>query len=373
MAIYDILPDNDLKDIDIVETLNANGGSVTYFHPSWYSASAMLNWASKYKPVVCSEDFISLSLWQSTYFRGDDGNCGLTIPKYSPSSFKSAVKNGEGAWSYTPPRGCNDYYYEPQRMDDFRGYCPSAYNPIGMMATNGMISNGKVSFAIDSALTGSSDTNLTLADIRIGGLYGTSLAEYYMGVFVWNNSLSFFYTSDTPIGSDADLNIEVPITVEGNYQWIPFLSSKPHTTGYDDATATVISCNKKAQEVTVRTATTLKQVQPTGSWNASNTQVSVGAFLHNTGSSQTTFTDITVELWEINGSVEQKVRSTTYGSSVTVGANSMESIDFPTPISYTRQANCDYYLLGYSNETTESVYGEIEEMATVAFSLYSLR
>lgn len=354
MAVREILPFTNLKDADIRDTRNKTGG--------------VLDMWSRFKPVISKKLFYSESEWRQTGYRGADGKCGLYITEYNPETFKDAVKRGEGSWMYIMPSGGTE---APIRMGDYRGYCYTAYNPIGAVATNGLISNGKVTFAIDSAISGSSETNLTLADIHIGGEEGIPLSEYYLGIFLWKGSDEYFYTSDVKVGSSFNLNVEIPVSSTGEFYYVPFLSSSIQSGNGD--VATIVSCNKKMQKVTIRGASTLRMVQPTGSWNISNTQVSVGAFLHNTGSSTTTFTGIVVELWEINSNgVEQKVKIANYGKDVVVSANSMASIDFDNPIQYAKKENCDYYLLGYSNETTESGYGEIDGMEASGFSLMRL-
>lgn len=354
MAVREVLPFTNLKDADIGDTRNKTGG--------------VLNMWSRFKPVISPKLFYSESEWRQKGYRGADGKCGLSITEYNPETFKDAVKRGEGSWMYMMPSGGTE---APIRMGDYRGYCYTAYNPIGAVATNGLISNGVVSFDIDSAISGSSETNLTLADIHIGGEDGVPLSEYYLGIYLWNGQDEYFYTSDVKVGSSFNLNVEIPVSSTGEFYYVPFLSSSIQNGG--GSSGTIVSCNKKLQKVIIRGSSTLRMVQPTGSWNISNTQVSVGAFLHNTGSSTTTFTGIVVELWEISpNGTEQKVRKADYGKDVTLSANSMISIDFDSPIQYSKKENCDYYLLGYSNETTEYVYGEIEDMEASGFSLMRL-
>lgn len=351
MAVREVLPFTNLKDADIRDTRNKTGG--------------VLNMWSRFKPVISHKLFHSETEWRQTGYRGADGKCGLYITEYNPETFKDAVKRGEGSWMYMMPSGGTE---EPIRMGDYRGYCYTAYNPIGAVATNGLISNGVVTFAVDSAVSGSGETNLTLADIHIGGEEGMPLSDYYLGIYLWNGQDEYFYTSDVKVGSDFNLNVEIPVSSTGEFYYVPFLSSSIQNGG--GISGTIVSCNKKLQKVIIRGSSTLRMVQPTGSWNISNTQVSVGAFLHNTGSSAMTFTGIVVELWEIDyNGVEQKVRTARYGLDVAVPANSMVNIDFSDVISYSKRENCDYYLLGYSNETTEPVYGEIEDMESSGFSL----
>lgn len=358
MAVKTILPTTNLTGADIRDTLNANGGSVGDNLTSFFSDGANINMWSKYKPVISTTLFFDLSLWQSSGFRGDLGDCGLNIKTYSPSTFKTAAKKGTTGWSYKVPTGGNS---APMRLGDFRGYCPSAYNPLGNVASSGLISNGNVTFAIDIAISGTSDTNITLADIKIGGSNGTSLSNFYFGVYVWNNNNSYFYTSSSKIGTNANLTISVPITVAGEYNFIPFLSSAAQTTG-SDVSATIVSCNKSAQKLTVVSSGSLKKVIPNGAWNASGTKViGVSATLINDTSASVTFTGITVQLrYGSDGASSSLLDTVSYSGSVTVAAKGNRTIYLSDITENYNQART-YWLAGYSGQTTETTYNQVDE------------
>ena len=360
MAVYDILPDTDLKGVDVRDTLNANGGSVGDNFTSFFTSGANINMWSKYKPVISTTLFFDLSLWQSSGFRGDLGDCGLNIKTYSPSTFKSAAKAGTTGWSYKVPTGGTS---APMRLGDFRGYCPSAYNPLGNIASSGLISNGNVTFAVDVAISGTSDTNITLADIKIGGSNGTSLSNYYFGVYVWNNNNSYFYTSSSKIGTSYNMTISIPITTAGEYNFIPFLSSVAQTTG-SDVSATIVSCNKAAQKLTVVSSGSLKKVIPSGTWNASGTKViGVSATLINDTSASVTFTGITIQLrYGSDGASSNLLDTVSYNGYVTVAAKGNKTIYFSDITESYNQART-YWLAGYSAETTEISYNNVEEYA----------
>lgn len=360
MAVKSILPNTNLTGVDIRDTLNANGGSVGDNFTSFFTSGANINMWSKYKPVISTTLFFDLSLWQSSGFRGDLGDCGLNIKTYSPSTFKTAAKAGTTGWSYKIPSGGSS---EPMRLGDFRGYCPSAYNPLGGVASSGLITNGKVTFAVDVAISGTSDTNITLADIKIGGSNGTSLSNYYFGVFVWNSSQSYFYTASSKIGTNANLTIEVPITVAGEYNYIPFLSSVAQTTG-SDVSATIVSCNKGAQTLKVVSSGTLRKVIPNGTWNASGTGVvGVSATLVNATSASVTFTGIKIQLrYGSDGASSSLLDTISYSGSVTVAANSSKTIYFDDITENYNQSRT-YWLAGYADNTTETTYNQVDEFS----------
>lgn len=340
------------------DVLNAAGGSVGNDITSFFKSAAKLNMWSKYKPVVSTTLFYSFALWKSSGYRGDNGDCGLNINVYSPDNFMEAAQAGTTGWSYTPPKGGTD---QPMRLGDFRGYCTDAYNPTGAVTTNGIISNGKVSFAIDVALTGSSNTNLTLSDIRIGGSNGVSLSNYYLGIYMWGNGQNLFYTSANKIGTGSDLTVSISVSNPGTYKYIPFLSSVAQTSG-SAVEAKIVSCNKPSQEVTVVSSGSLKKVIPMGAWNAAGTAVThITATLVNATSSQVTFTGIKVQLrYGSTGAGSSLIKTVSYSGSVTVAANGSTTVSMPDITSAYDQSRT-YWLAGYADITTETVYNQVEE------------
>ena len=107
MAVYEILPDTDLKGVDVRDTLNANGGSVGDNFTSFFTSGANLNKWSKYKPVINADfAFFDINTWKSEGYKGKDKRCGLAINTYAPASFKTDVSNGVSmAWGYNIPYG----------------------------------------------------------------------------------------------------------------------------------------------------------------------------------------------------------------------------------------------------------------------------
>lgn len=367
MAVHEILPTTNLTGDDIRDTLNANGGSVDNNFLTWFGENSGLNVWSKYKPVISTTLFFSLNLWKSSGYKGDNGKCGLNITTYSVETFKTAAQNGTTGWSYTPPQGGTT---QPMRVGDFRGYNPSAVNPLGSPVTNGIITGGYASFAIDVFISGTSETNLTLSDICPLGINSNSLAQYYLGIYMWNSSNSYFYTSGEVIGAEADMNIEIPASA-GTYKYIPFLSSVPMTSGVADASAVIVSCNKPSQEVKFVTAGTLKRAIPEGCWNSSYTKVEeIYVTLVNSTPSSVTFTGIIVELRrnkQNDVSASEYVTAVTYDGSVTVAANESKTIAISKTITHSKNSLYPYYWLSaYANETSEVTYQEIEQPIEMA-------
>ena len=342
---------------NIRDVLNGAGGSVTNSVTSFFTDAAKINMWSKYKPVVSPTAFLDTD----ERWKGADGNCGLTIPYYnSASTFRTAAMNGTCMWSYTPPKGGTN---EPRRLGDFRGYYTDAINPLGMVASNGILSDGEVTFAIDVVLSGSSSDNLLLTDIKVNGIL---LSNYYLGIFAWKSSSVYeMATSSTKIGSAEALEVAIPISTTGEWNFMPFLCSKAYT-GSEPSGATFISINKPAQTMNVITSGSLKKVIPSGMWNpAFNKVLNVSAMLTNATGSSVTFTNIKVWLVRSTGTSPESASTpsgttVTYSGSVTVPAKS-DKIIYLSDISHVMDGSYNYWLAASADQSTEVGYNEIEQ------------
>ena len=70
---------------DIRDFLNSYGGSVSSDPESFLTTAAKINMLSKHKPVPYSKDFCqdfdaSKPDYDPTWWKGNDGMCGLNIP-----------------------------------------------------------------------------------------------------------------------------------------------------------------------------------------------------------------------------------------------------------------------------------------------------
>ena len=344
------------------DTLSGAGGSVGDNLTSFFTSGANLNKWSKYKPVINPDfTFFDINTWKSEGYKGKDKRCGLAINTYKPASFMNAISGGESmAWGYNIPYGTSA---APMRLGDFRKYCTTAYNPIGHVVTNGLITSNGVSFAIDVAIVDSSETNLTLNDIEVNGV---KLTNFYLGVYLWSRVASRFYTSPNKIGSGSNLNVTIPLSaaLSGTYRFVPFLSSLPQITDTVDDGATIISCNIEPREITLEVAADMRTATPLGTWNNSNsgiTQLSV--YLSNNTSSEVTFSNIKVQLRRSTGTSSassELVTTVSYSGSVKVAAYGSAFVDMPD-ISHIRSSSYNYWLAGYADQTTKVVYYEIEE------------
>lgn len=123
MAVYDILPDKDLKDVDIVATLNANGGTVDFEQESWFKPSTNINKWAKFKPQN-SDNLFKLSEEERKL-----GNYGLDLTwsgsARTPQSLLIELSQGKDFYPYLTLK-------PPFRMSDYLGYNTKAVAPYSL-------------------------------------------------------------------------------------------------------------------------------------------------------------------------------------------------------------------------------------------------
>lgn len=111
MAVYDILPDTNLKAEDIRDTLNAGGGNVGNNTLDYFTDAANINPDSKEKPMEIDAPFdISDAQKRNACY-------GFDIPTSTlpDNSLYFANPTALGEWEYRLPTGL-------KRLGDFRGY-----------------------------------------------------------------------------------------------------------------------------------------------------------------------------------------------------------------------------------------------------------
>lgn len=296
MAVYDILPDTDLKDVDIVATLNDNGGTVDFEKESWYKKSANTNMWSRFKPVPHSK----LQIDGESRWKGEDGKCGLTIPTYSSlTTLRTALANGTAMWSYKP---LAENPALPLRMGDFRGYNPKARNPIGELFDEYVLMSNGVGYEFDiqvDVLVGSgseeSEHNLILGDISVDG---TNLTDMYLGIYMIPSSGSgyIFGTSDSKIGTSDSISMVMQgsSATKGEYTAYMFLATTPQVGS--EAPGTFISLNKEGKKVNIILPESLYQIEVNGVWNTSGTSFEYEVVVTNNNVTSVTFTNLMLYL-----------------------------------------------------------------------------
>lgn len=229
MAVYDILPTENLKWDDIRDTLNAGGGVVDNNAINAFKETSGINVWSKHKPVVLAvnfcQDFNSgAANYNSTWWQGSDGNCGL-VPK-TLFNFSEVIENTDGemnGWTYNLPKGGSS---QPYRLGDFAGYCKYANPPIyNLLATpNKVVYNTSTPVSISAGIrVGTDAKQLTFADFP-------TLKNYYFGVYCLGRQRGFKAraTSNSNVGSgNAGLELAVKGLPVDTYDVYPFLAESP--------------------------------------------------------------------------------------------------------------------------------------------------
>lgn len=216
MAVYDIIP-NEVRHVDVRDTLNSKGGAVTNEVSSAFMESAKINKWSKLKPVYYDRNLnpsASDTLWwNGKPVNGDPtkvtiggmlfgtaypelfGNIQDVVQKdgvtkiYDDTSgfLYKLAKNLTGMWEYVRP---TSFF----RMGDFRGYSRNAVNPNPLPVTEvykyvGSTGAVNIKFEFPTQVNG----GITLEELRVPyNIDNTEpkLKDLYVGMLIYNDSLS---------------------------------------------------------------------------------------------------------------------------------------------------------------------------------------
>lgn len=304
------------------DVLNAAGGSVSNDVTTFFKSAAKLNMWSRYKPVVIA-NVPFINLWDNEAYKGDDEQCGITIPVYtSYTNLQTALKNNTGHfWSYTPPTGGTS---KPMRLGDFRRYNTDAINPIGRLpsslAVTRISGTDYLDLSVEVNVQSGHPTNLGLADFTVNSI---NLSDMYLGVYLVRKSggkSDYFRTFTKPIGEESTLDMRIPLTYDegGTFMAYMFLSSVQQGTTANNGT--FVSLNKAGEEVKIVGAGTTHVISVIPYVSAvGSKEYTVEVYLKNNGSSSVTFENVYVRV-KYNGQVEGTAQLVT--SSQVVAANS---------------------------------------------------
>ena len=199
-------------------------------------------WA-KYKPVILNVlDTVAQQTngaWKdtATWWRGTNGNCGITYTSYTDfDSLIASIDSHAANWLYTPPSGG---LTAPFRLIDFMQYNHSSPPPITSVVSSDAVMKSSNKMTIMAGKSIAAGDNLTLPDI--GGLssYFLTVAVYDESTFkfAFGDSLSFGNYADV-----SDITLEIPyssaetggyggILSEGKtYKLYAFFSQYPYST-----------------------------------------------------------------------------------------------------------------------------------------------
>lgn len=227
---------------DICPVLGISTSSIKYAVTNVHGK--IKKWA-KYKPVRILGGILVNHTTNPTWWKGSDGQCGLTIPKltsYAPggsgpeaNALKDLYDNGNADWTYNPPDGTRLY---PARSGDFEGYNHNANTPpvfISAMGTRALYNaqggDETIHLTCGYALDNPNSDTLTLGDFTIGS---KTLADYTFGFLVYDGTTYKGYAIGATDGSrscsfNTRLN-SLPMRHSGEdsyiqYKAYPFLAS----------------------------------------------------------------------------------------------------------------------------------------------------
>lgn len=162
MAVYNVIPAR-FTNLDIRDTLNANGGSVGDNSSDYFGVRANVNIFSLKKPVKFNKQFVTDA---DAWWKADNGNFGIILP---PTGSLPAVGSPMSPWSWDFPGGSGS----PLRISDYAGYNPKAPHLFSMHPDPGLYPNSQFRCSILLRQN---------AEISINNIADISRA--YMGVVV---------------------------------------------------------------------------------------------------------------------------------------------------------------------------------------------
>lgn len=233
MSVYEILPIRDVTDADVEDTLNAYGGDVNKEDPdTFFAPEAKDNMFSRHKPVPYSKRFCqdydsSRDDYDPEWWKGNSGDCGITIPSFnSMDGVRDATNGTLNGWVYNLPSGGE---LEPFRMGDFSGYSAIADAPFKKFNIPERVGQGTtVNCIFEYNIVSEGDTSLNLSDFG-------SLEDCYLGVKIYNtvSGEQYWNTSSLKVKEGANsVSIKIAVNrLDSNWVAFPFLCTKPQPQG----------------------------------------------------------------------------------------------------------------------------------------------
>ena len=176
-------------------------------------------WA-KYKPVQLNTDNVDSQLnsdktWRSdsTWWKAQDGKCGLAYVTYSTAAAaKAAIDNRTTVWSHVKPSA-------PMRWTDYIQYDHNAIPPVfNVGSTNARLEAGST---LDILIATSTSTGLNL---RLSDL--SALNSYYYSVLIFdsNGNLKMLHSVTKPMADytdEEDVEMSIPYSsTQGGYSGV---------------------------------------------------------------------------------------------------------------------------------------------------------
>lgn len=229
MAVYNIIPVSPIHEIDVRDTLNANGSSV---NDTWASlcGNPNNNGNSKHKPVrlnvnFCQDHDPNGANYVKDWWKSTDGLCGFNLNAAKASGWSALVSlydGGQNGWVYQPPQGGTA---QPYRITDFAGYYPAARPLSHGFSAPATVYKTQTSASAAMALPIESEHSLTWRDFD-------TLKNYYFGVLLWRSASDYrrVTASETLANDGATVTFNPSTLTSGaTYTVYPFICSVPYT------------------------------------------------------------------------------------------------------------------------------------------------
>lgn len=216
MAVFSIIPNENVNIQDIVDTLVHNGAVFTYEDIDNNGALTTLDlrqlftkeantkkWA-KYKPVPYTKNFCQAfdstkPDYDANWYKGNNGLCGLKITNGTGSTIYDRFKSSK--WEYDPPKGGES---EPFRLSDFCGYYPDAVPFISTGIKKGSVTQFDL-WTLDTQSIGVSlvEDDKSLSMLDLGYNWGTATLYAHVGVVTKvGDTESFVQTLENVVPAD---------------------------------------------------------------------------------------------------------------------------------------------------------------------------
>lgn len=214
MAVLTKIPTTGIREIDVRDTLNANGGNTNDQWSNLCGAAGKANWRARYKPIPNNVNFCQdhdrnganyLEGWWRAFISGDSyksGRCGVNFPTYTSTASLRGVTDPSTLWGHDYPTGGTA---QPYRITDFAGYNPKARHIIGecRVTPDNTVNKNKAGYSSLLMLGFSNNLNtdaLDYTEIGYRSQYQLWLNNFYLGVIAirstgtWHSVYSMPYT-----------------------------------------------------------------------------------------------------------------------------------------------------------------------------------
>lgn len=252
MAVYDILPENNLRAEDIRDTLLANGAdwsnvegnkSANYL-PNYFNKWAKINPFAKFKPIADARQLIDYEK-DKEWWKGGNGNCGLDIKILGDINLiPNEYADGVAKWEYIDILSYTNKF--PLRLADFVGYKWNAKAPLVDFNSQDYASTANLDAQIRTSVLVEdfNDYELRLKDIN-------DFASWYFGAMIIDGNITRWATAQYNISNyGADAYIGVYGLREGIYDVYPFLCSKQKVGNEDPAGASFVALPNIGKQTT---------------------------------------------------------------------------------------------------------------------------